>query len=89
MLRNILYLYSQKGIVVLLGDMNANLMPDSSKIYYGGRSLYLSNFLQENNMTSLNTLEFCTGPKSSLVSYDNSCESLIDHILSPLKVRWE
>ena len=64
--------------------MNANLMPDSSKGKYSGRSLYLSNFLQENNMTSLNTLEFCTGVKSSFVSYDNSCESLIDHILFPL-----
>lgn len=83
-LRNILYLYSERGIVVLLGDMNANLLPSALESNISGRSLHLMNFLQENNLISLNTLEFCTGAKSSFVSYDSSCESLIDHILFPI-----
>ena len=36
-------------------------------------------------MVSVNTLELCTGARSSFVSYDNTCETLIDHILCPIE----
>ena len=32
-------------------------------------------------MISVNTLEYCTGARSSFVPYDNKNETLIDHIL--------
>ncbi|MCG7877806.1 MAG: hypothetical protein N0C90_15945, partial [Candidatus Thiodiazotropha endolucinida] len=82
-MQNILNLYSNRGIVVLMGDMNVNLLESAEHQKISGRKSYFLNFLHENNLVSLNTLEDCKGAKSSFVSYDNSCESLIDHILLP------
>lgn len=82
-MRNILNLYSDRGIVVLMGDMNVNLLQSALHQNISGRKSYFLNFLHENNLVSLNTLGNCKGAKSSFVSYDNSCESLIDHILLP------
>ena len=78
-------LYSESGIVVLMGDMNVNLLPNAVQGNATGRKLHFLNFLQDSNMTSLTTLGFCTGARSSFVSYDNSAESLIDHILFPVE----
>ena len=76
-------MYSESGIVVLMGDMNVNLLPNAVQGNATGRKLHFLNFLQDSNMTSLTTLGLCTGARSSFVSYDNSAESLIDHIIFP------
>ena len=84
-LRNILNLYTEKGIVVLMGDMNVNLLPNASQVNPTGRKLRFLDFLRDTNLISLTTLESCAGASSSFVSYDNSTESLIDHILFPVE----
>ncbi len=35
-------------------------------------------------MVSVNTLDICTGAKSTFVSYNGEHESLIDHIIVPI-----
>ena len=82
-MRNILNLYSEKGIVVLMGDMNVNFLPNAIQCNPTGRKLRFLNFLRDTNLISLTTLEMCSGVSSSFVTYDNSTESLIDHILFP------
>ena len=84
-MRNIMNLYSESGIVMLMGDMNVNLLPNAVQVNATGRKLHFLNFLQDNNMTSLTTLGLCTGARPSFVSYDNSAESLIDHIIFPVE----
>ena len=84
-MRNIMNLYSESGIVVLMGDMNVNLLPNAVQGNATGRKLHFLNFLQDSNMTFLTTLGLCTGARSSFVSYDNSAESLIDHIIFPVE----
>ncbi len=38
----------------------------------------------DNNLISANTLELCTGARSSYVSYNGEQESVIDHIILPM-----
>ena len=68
-----------------MGDINVNLLPNAVQGNATGRKLHFLNFLQDSNMTSLTTLGLCTGARSSFVSYDNSAESLIDHIIFPVE----
>ena len=82
-IRNLLNLYSEKGIVVLMGDMNVNLLPNAIQCNPTGRKMRFLNLLRDTNMISLTTLEMCSGASSSFVTCDNSTESLIDHILFP------
>lgn len=82
-LYNIISLYSENGIVILMGDMNINLLPGSSGNSSSNRSKCFMKFLQETSMLSVNKLEHCCGPKSTFVSYDNTTETCIDHIIFP------
>ena len=75
-MRNIMNLYSECGIVVLMGDMNVNLLPNALQVNPTGRKLHFLNFLQDSNMTSLTTLGLCPGARSSFVSNDNSAEHI-------------
>lgn len=84
-LDSLLGLYSEKGVVMIMGDINANIMPSHYLRNVNNRSHCIMNFLARNNMVSLNTMNFCTGAKSTFVSYDNKSESLIDHILFPVE----
>ena len=68
-----------------MGDMNVNLLPNASQVNPTGRKLRFLDFLRDTNLISLTTLESCAGASSSFVSYDNSTESLIDHILFPVE----
>ena len=83
-LNNILNLYSGKGVVIIMGDLNANILSNKFSRNLNIRSQHLLKVLADNNMMSANTLQLCTGASSSYVSYDGSSESLIDHILFPV-----
>ena len=76
-------LYSEKGTVVLMGDMNVNIAPTSIHAHATGRLSCFWDFMQDNNSVSVNTLDICSGAKSSYVSYDGRYESLLDHIIIP------
>ena len=74
-MRYILNLYSEKGIVVLMGHMNVNLLPNAIQCNITGRKLRFLNFLRVTNLISLTNLEMCSGASSSFVTYDNSTET--------------
>ena len=72
-------------MVIVMGDFNANL---SSAHFFrpdNYRSSPLSSLIDQNNLSAINTLEICCGARSSFVSYDGLCESMIDHILVPIE----
>ena len=83
-LSNLLGLYSDKGIVIIMGDLNTNILPNCLHTQ-NTRSRHMIDFLKSNNFVSLNTMDFCVGASSTFVSYDNTHESLIDHILFPIE----
>ena len=69
-----------------MGDINSYLPTTSFRDKPDNRSIYFSTFLQQNNLISVNTLDICTGAKSTFVTYDGRHESLIDHILIPVEM---
>ena len=81
-LYNLWSLYSENGLVVFMGDFNANLLNNSTQ---DSRNAYLKKFLNDTICIAANTLNICEGAKSSFVSYDGSSESLIDHIILPIE----
>lgn len=82
---NLINIYSEKGTVLIMGDFNANLMSSRFHKSIDGRCRKLQTFLNEQNLVAANTLELCTGARSSFVSYDGEGESLIDHFLIPIE----
>lgn len=84
-LQNIMHLYSEQGMVVLMGDFNTYLPEVSSRDRPDNRSLHFQTFLQENNLFSVNTSDLCIGANSTFVTYDGRHESLIDYILIPIE----
>ena len=68
-----------------MGDFNTNMLTNQSIHVQNNRTRILAEFLSRNNLVSVNTLDFCTGARSSFVSYDNMSETLIDHILFPIE----
>ncbi|MCU7811905.1 MAG: hypothetical protein KZQ77_11825 [Candidatus Thiodiazotropha sp. (ex Notomyrtea botanica)] len=82
---NILSTYSDMGMIILLGDFNANILSKKFSKPHDYRSRYLMNFVNQNSLVAINTLEMCCGARSSFVSYDGSNESLIDHIMLPIE----
>ena len=69
-------------MVIIMGDLNTNILFNSSRIQ-NIRTRYMMDFLASNNFVSVNTMESCTGASFTFVSYDNTSESFIDHILFP------
>jgi hypothetical protein len=83
---DVIYRYSNKGKVIIMGDFNAHLQGYSFLKDNDSRSNKLYDFLTCNNYVAVNSLPLCQGAKSTFVSYDGLCESLIDHILSPVEM---
>ena len=82
-LKNGIYLYSQKGMmVVIIGDFNIYLLIASSRDRANYRWLYFQAFLHESNMFPVNSSELCIDANSTFVIYDGRRES---HILIPIE----
>ena len=81
-LSNLLGLYSDKEIVIIMGDLNTSILNNSSQTQ-STRSRHLIDFMNTNNFVSVNTMDFCTVASSTFMSYDSSCETCIDQILFP------
>ena len=60
-LQDICSFYSDKGTVVLMGDLNAHQNGSTFFKRYDRRSVILRDFLAYNNFVSVNTLRVCTG----------------------------
>ena len=82
-LENILSMYSDKGIVIIMGDMNAQIFPRAFASRIDSRDKFFRDFIEYNNMVSVSSMDIRTGPNSTFVSFDGKSESHIDHILVP------
>ncbi|MES9883123.1 MAG: reverse transcriptase family protein [Sedimenticola sp.] len=80
-LHELLCIYKDKGVVVMMGDYNAHINGPMLTKCLDNRGRDLLRFIDENNLVAINTLDMCVGAGSTFVSYDESSESLIDHIL--------
>ena len=69
-LQNITSLYSDKGLIILMGDINIYMPTTCFRDKPDDRSIYSNTFLQQNNLISVNTLDSCTGAKSTSVTVD-------------------
>ena len=76
-------MYSQTGLVIVMGDFNAHLQGERFIKNTDVRGKYLLDMMKYHNLVSVNTLPICTGATASFVSYGDLYESLIDHILLP------
>jgi len=72
-------MFSPNGTVIFMGDFNATFHQSSvisrDKLFY--------RFVQEHNLCVANCLPLCSGASHTFVSYDNSCQTLIDFICLP------
>ncbi|MEW8561249.1 MAG: hypothetical protein AB2541_04060 [Candidatus Thiodiazotropha sp.] len=85
-LQNIISIYSELGTVILMGDINTHLTRCSQQEpRLNSRGAHFNDLLRENNLISINTLDFCVGAGSTFVTYDGRHESLIDHIILPVE----
>ena len=66
-----------------MGGMNVNMVPASKNAHATGRLSCFQDFMQDNSIVSVNSLDISSGAKSSYVSYDGRYESLLDHIIIP------
>ena len=84
-LQNVISVYSEKGMVVIMGDINTHLSRSGHQERQSNHCRYLNKLLIDNNLVSINTLDFCHGADSTFVTYDGRHESLIDHIKIPVE----
>ena len=84
-LQNIVSLYSEKGTVIIMGDVNTHLSRAGHQERLNNRSMYFNKLLLDNNLLSVNTQAWCRGADSTFVTYDGRHESLIDHIILPVE----
>jgi hypothetical protein len=77
-LYNLWSMYSDKGVVLFIGDFNAKVQLNSQNY----RDMYLLRFIQDTNCIAVDTMTLCTGASSS---YDDKLETLIDHIFLPVE----
>ena len=78
-LNDIIQSYRDKGIIVVMGDLNAHLNTHQINKKLDERSVRLKQCLTELNLVSINSLSTCIGANSTFVSYNDGHESLIDH----------
>ena len=86
-LSNITQMYCEKGVVVLMGDINAHISSSKFTKTIDNRGKMLLSFMSDFNLISANVLNICSGAKSSFMSYNGQHESLIDHIILPLVIQ--
>ena len=77
--------HSAHAHVIFLGDFNAQISGPKRTVNLNRRGVYLSNFIDQTNMRSLNMSAECHGPLYSFCPYktiDN--RTMIDHIIVPV-----
>ena len=83
LLQTVISIYTDHGIVIVMGDMNAPLQSQRFIKATDYRGEYLLGMMNTFNLTSVNTQPLTSGASASFVSYGCLYESLIDHILLP------
>ena len=85
LLHVVISMYSQNGLVLVMGDFNAYLQDKRFIKNTDVRGKCLLDLMRIHTLLAINTLPTCTGATSSFVSYGDLYESLIDHILLPVE----
>ena len=83
LLQTVISIYTDHGIVIVMGDMNAPLQSQRFIKATDYRCEYLLGMMNNFNLTSVNMQPLTSGALASFVSYGCLYESLIDHILLP------
>lgn len=68
LLYGILDTYSQKGMVVIMADMNCHVNSSAFSKQLDSRNLKFRRFLDLSDMTAVNSLCLCQGAKASYIS---------------------
>ncbi|MCG7879141.1 MAG: reverse transcriptase domain-containing protein [Candidatus Thiodiazotropha endolucinida] len=84
-LQTVISMFSQHGIVIVMGDLNAHLQGQRFIKATDSRGEYLLEMMNYFNLVSVNSLPITVGATASFVSYGGQYESLIDHILLPVE----
>ena len=82
-LSDVVSLYSNKGQVVIMGDINANVSSSRFVKPLDDRGVCFTNLMRSENLVSINTLDICLGANTTYVSPNG--QSLIDHIIMPIE----
>ena len=83
LLHVVISMYSNNGIVLMIGDFNAHLQGKRFIKNTDVRGRTLLDLMHRHNLIAINTLPNCTGADFSFCSYGDLYESLFDHILLP------
>ena len=86
-LSDIAQIYSDKGVVVVMGDINAHISSNKFTKSIDNRGKMFLSFMSDFNLISANVLDICSGARSSFMSYNGQHESLIDHIILPFEIQ--
>ena len=79
-LKNVIYEYSWKGKVILMGDFNCHTNSNKVKKTLDLRDKVFSSFLRQNGLSTVTSLDLCSGPHLSF--FNRNCgRSLIDNII--------
>ncbi len=73
--------YTDKGVVVFMGDFNVHLNGRVHIKDVDARGTYFTHLLSNTNMFPVNITNACTGANATFVTYDGLFQSMIDHIL--------
>ena len=86
-LSDIAQIYSDKGVVLFMGDINAHISSNRFSKLIDNRGKMLLSFMSDFNLISANVLDICSGARSSFMSYNGQYESLIDHMIMPCEIQ--
>ena len=78
-LENIVSQYIDKGIVIVMGDINIDISAKGNK-YQNARCHTVLNLISEFNLIPVNLLDICSGFDHSNANYNGGTESMIDYI---------
>ncbi|XP_045157960.2 uncharacterized protein LOC123524101 [Mercenaria mercenaria] len=76
-------MYAENGMTWFIGDFNASYDIEVRK---SNREQLFFHFVQCTNLVPVNSLDICSGTKSTFVTYDNSYESIIDFNCIPVEM---
>jgi hypothetical protein len=79
-IENIFFNYCDKGIVIVMGDFNAEIM------YNAPRNVFFTDTLKRNNIVSLNYN--ILGDTSTNYSYNSNLSTTIDHVLIQMEKQY-
>ena len=71
----------KKGTTIFIGDFNASIIRDNLL----SRDRYFAYFMSNCYLCPVNLLNCCRGATDTYVSYDDSCMSTIDYIVTPVE----